>query len=501
MNNKNVNKNSTQEKALPDVFKELKEVQKRQIAEELKTRNIHKNDKFYKIKEGLKDYLIGTRFDGVYIPKITKHSRKPKKSKKINIKEIEKDTYDIDDINYINMYKKESSVHKFSAFGAVIGVLFLVLFFATIKGNYSFANSHEEEKVPIGNFEANENPIDLMGILSENMSEVVKKDISTEEEIITRVIEYVDNNQLPKAEQVIVQEGYDGTKDVTYIRSYENDELRDEKIIAEHVTLEPEKQVVEVGTSDYLLEKQAHIGDTVYTTQEVYLLYRPEEDSSSICKIYQYIDITLEEVLDGWCRINVDGFDGYIPNDTITTSALEPEIVEISRIQRIMVSLKFDMPLNKPSGLTREDFVKVLSNNPQDTNKIFEDNAELFYDIEQKYNVNGVLLAAMGIHESGWGTSKIANDKKNLFGYGAYDSSPYASAFEFETYGEGVELLAKVLSKYYLNEVGTEIYDGETAVGSFYNGPTVSGINTRYASDPDWAVKVFDKMQMLYEKL
>ena len=56
-------------------------------------------------------------------------------------------------------------------------------------------------------------------------------------------------------------------------------------------------------------------------------------------------------------------------------------------------------------------------------------------------------------------------------------------------------------TKYYLNEAGNEIYDGETAVASYYNGATVSGINVRYASDSDWAVKVFDKMQMLYEKL
>ena len=159
------------------------------------------------------------------------------------------------------------------------------------------------------------------------------------------------------------------------------------------------------------------------------------------------------------------------------------------------------MELNKPSGLIKDDFIKILSNNSQDVNKIFENNAELFYEIEQKYNVNGVLLAAMGIHESGWGTSKIANDKKNLFGYGAYDSSPYASAFTFESYEEGIELLAKVLSKYYLNEAGTPIYDEEKAVASFYNGPTLSGINVRYASDPEWAQKVFNKMKRLYEKL
>ena len=490
----NNNLNSNSNKQLPEVFKELKEAQRKQVAEEIKERNAHKKDKLYKVKQAIKDYLFGTRFDGIYIPKITlKHNKKRYES-------FEDFGY-VDDINYINMYRQKNNNHRFKAIGAGIGVLFLVIFFVGVKSTYSFAISHEEEKSPIGNFEENKNPIDLMNILSENMSEVVKKEISTEEEIISRAVEYIDNNQLPRAEQVVIEEGYDGTKDVTYIRSYENNQLTDEKVIAEHVTLEPYTKTIAVGTSEYLSDMRVHIGDTMYTTEEVYMLEKPEEGANSICKIYQYIDVTLEEVLSGWCRIKVDGYEGYIPDNTITSAALNPDIVETSRIQRIMVSLRFDMALNKPSGLTKEDFVKILSNNPQDTNKIFQDNAELFYDIEQKYNVNGVLLAAMGIHESGWGTSKIAMDKKNLFGYGAYDSSPYTSAFDFETYGEGVELLAKVLSKYYLNEAGTPIYEGETAMASFYNGPTVSGINVRYASDPDWAVKVFARMQMLYEKL
>lgn len=400
--------------------------------------------------------------------------------------------------NYQNPNKQLSQVFRELE---VLGVLLLVLFFVSIKVNYVFATTHDEEKNIIGNYEENENPIDLMDILSRNMSEVVKKDISTEEEIIEREVEYIENNQLPKDEQVVIEEGFDGIKDVTYIRSYENNELTDEKIISENVILLPSKRVVEVGTSEYLLEKKAHIKDIMYTIEEVYMMDKPEEDAESICKIYQYIDVKLEEVLPKWCKITVDGFEGYIPADTITSATLQPEIVEISRIQRIMVTVKFDMALNKPSGLTKKDFLKVLSNNLQDVNKIFEENAGLFYEIEQKYNVNGVLLAAIGIHESAWGTSKIANDKKNLFGYGAYDSSPYSSSFTFETYSEGIELLAKVLSKYYLNEAGNKIYDGETAVASYYNGPTVSGINVRYASDPDWATKVFNKMQMLYEKL
>ena len=61
--------------------------------------------------------------------------------------------------------------------------------------------------------------------------------------------------------------------------------------------------------------------------------------------------------------------------------------------------------------------------------------------------------------------------------------------------------MAKVLSKYYLNEPGTKIYDDEIAVGSYYNGPTVSGVNTRYASDEGWATKVYNTMVSLYDQI
>ncbi len=80
-------------------------------------------------------------------------------------------------------------------------------------------------------------------------------------------------------------------------------------------------------------------------------------------------------------------------------------------------------------------------------NKIFEDNYETFYNIDTKYKINGIFLASLGIHESAWGTSQIANDKKNLFGYGSYDATPYESSFEFTDYKDGIELFAKVNGK------------------------------------------------------
>ena len=74
-------------------------------------------------------------------------------------------------------------------------------------------------------------------------------------------------------------------------------------------------------------------------------------------------------------------------------------------------------------------------------------------------------------------------------------------SFEFYDYSEGIETVAKSLVKYYLNPAGTKIYDGETADGRYFNGPTVLGVNTRYATDKEWHQKVFKYMQTLYDRL
>ena len=158
------------------------------------------------------------------------------------------------------------------------------------------------------------------------------------------------------------------------------------------------------------------------------------------------------------------------------------------------------MALNKPSGLSLEQFKKVLTDS-KDVNNIFSENAEYFYYIEQQYNINGIFVAAIGLHESAWGTSKIAQNKKNLFGYGAYDSSPYSSSYSFDTYAEGIDLIARVLVKYYLNPNGTSIYNGEIASGKYYNGNTLTAVNKKYATDKNWANSVYKYMEYLYKKI
>ncbi len=109
-----------------------------------------------------------------------------------------------------------------------------------------------------------------------------------------------------------------------------------------------------------------------------------------------------------------------------------------------------------------------------------------FKKAEQKSGVNAYALTAIALHESGFGKSKIAKQKYNLFGFQAYDNSAYQSAKAFDSYEQGIFHVADYLKKNYLS-----------VDGKYYNGTTLSAIGKNYATDPKWAQKVEAIMKAL----
>ena len=104
---------------------------------------------------------------------------------------------------------------------------------------------------------------------------------------------------------------------------------------------------------------------------------------------------------------------------------------------------------------------------------------EAFVKAEEQYGINALVLAGICHLESGGGTSRIAQDKGNLAGLGAFDGSEYASAIRFNSREDSVMFLARLLAKDY------------APGGRFYGGShDLAGIGVRYASDPAWAAKV-----------
>lgn len=382
-------------------------------------------------------------------------------------------------------------------------IIFLLLLF--VSSNSIFAKDDlipvAKQEEPIA-FESNENAIDITNIIRENIGANKTKEVVNEEREIPFEVVKKESASLPKGEEVITQEGKNGKEQVTAVKTYSNNEFVEETITNRIKLEDYTPQIIEVGTSEFLAKHKVHIGDTMYATTTTLIRESPNSTAKEIDELKMYLDVKLLEMFgEDWCKVSLDGKEGFVESSKITSSTTTPTIVERNRKQRLLLTLEFNMPLNKPSGLTLKDFKKVLSGNSSDINKIFETHAEDFYEIEQKYNVNGIFLAAVAVHESAWGTSSISVDKKNLFGYGSYDRDPYNSSYVFEDYKEGIELVAKVFSKYYLNPSGTKIYDNEIAVATYYNGPTLSGVNIKYSTDEDWCIKVYRYMENFYNKI
>ncbi len=112
-----------------------------------------------------------------------------------------------------------------------------------------------------------------------------------------------------------------------------------------------------------------------------------------------------------------------------------------------------------------------------------------FVEAEKKYQVNAYYLIAHAAWESGWGNSRISREKNNIFGYMAYDNSPYNSAKGFKTKAESIDVVAQFISKQYLNEQGM-----------YFHGPTLQGMNVRYASDQNWNRGIAKVMVSLVKK-
>ncbi len=387
----------------------------------------------------------------------------------------------------------------------ILSLLYMVIFY-----NYYFERNSVYASETVSNeiraikiSEASK--VNIEEIIAQNAQDGKKEEYSVEETTLEYITKYRNNSSLPKGQMQVVQEGREGKQEITIKRIYQNEELIEEQQVASKVTKASISKIVEIGTANYTSNYKVKVGDTLYATSDrLAVMVEPNEQSQKIATLTKGNQLKLLEIKNEWYRISCGSTVGYVKAESTTyidSNKKEETKVETAKNKTQLISgLSFGMALNKPSGLTLEQFKKILTDN-KDTNKIFANNAEYFYYIEKQYNINGVFVAAVGIHESAWGTSKIARDKNNLFGYGAYDSNPYHGAYQFSDYSESIDLIARVFVKYYINPKGTSIYGGEKAAGTYYNGSTLSGINTRYASDKNWANGVYNHMKYLYNKL
>ena len=400
----------------------------------------------------------------------------------------------------------------------VYSILFVILIFLSIMCFRSFKVSEAtdvqeskqevKEEPKVLSMEENESVLDISSILKDNTKSPLKSSLITEQIDLDYNTDYKNNGELPQGTMQVIQEGIDGVQEIVIVKKFQGDEFISEERVGSKVIKNAVNKVVEIGTGSGVNNYKPKVGDTVYVTPASVSIRKATNKKADIVVTANKEDsVFIVEIVNDWFKVKFNNYVGYAPSNCFTNiNPKAPQLdnlvegVEYSK-EDLISTLDFNMELNKPSGLTLDQFKKILSGNSGDTNGVLASNAEYFYYIERQYNINGVYLAAMAIHEGGWGTSAISNDKKNLFGYGAYDSNPYEGAYSFDSYAAGIDLVARMLVKNYLNPAGTIIYEGQVAAGTYYNGPTLTGVNTRYATDKNWANAVFKWMTYLYNRL
>ena len=391
-----------------------------------------------------------------------------------------------------------------------IAIVIAIIFGIYLTKNVSYASEEQTRavavEIPITPQDKSQK-VNIDEIVENNTKEPKIEVLEQQEIDVEFTTQYIENASLAKGKIQVLQEGIDGKQNAVLKNIYEGDKLISSTQVSSRITRASVDKIVQVGTASYSNNYVPVVGDELQATSTTLSIrLNPDENSDKVITINKGDKVILKAKQNDWYYVSYDNYLGWAKADSLEyvdpngTGDGDENNVQYTK-EQLSQNYGFSMLLNKPSGLTLEQFKKIFENDSNDVNNVFKDNAEYFYYVEQQYNINGIFVAAVGIHESGWGTSNISKTKKNLFGYGAYDSDPSGSAYSFQSYSEGIDLVARVFVKYYLNPPGTPIYGGETATGTYFEGATLTAVNQRYASDKNWANAVFKWMTYLINKV
>lgn len=177
-------------------------------------------------------------------------------------------------------------------------------------------------------------------------------------------------------------------------------------------------------------------------------------------------------------EISVIAQEEQVPEE-IEEVVQEPVVVT-TPIEEVTISK--DMDLTVRTGLSRDDFILLISGVEQDTSNFFEENAGLIYDVCEKYQINEIFFCGLISAESGW---NIASNHRNTHNYISLMSGN--GLIKFASVEEGIEKAAQTLHDNYL-----------TQGGRFYYGTTLAAVKTKFCpASSTWVNLVFQRMDQI----
>lgn len=138
----------------------------------------------------------------------------------------------------------------------------------------------------------------------------------------------------------------------------------------------------------------------------------------------------------------------------------------------------------KASNTMTAEQIDEWINNTAPAGSLMRGQGDAFAKAAAESGLDARYLVSHAAHETGWGTSQIAKDKGNMYGIGAFDASPYSSAYGYDDTEAGIIEGAKWIAQNYANK-------GQDTLESMrYNNG-----QHEYATDPDWHTKIANIMQ------
>lgn len=204
--------------------------------------------------------------------------------------------------------------------------------------------------------------------------------------------------------------------------------------------------------------------------------------------VFENVGKAPDFLVQGKKYISYDGiyfYDGANPQDGIWNLTLD--LRENTKNRSLnknnpYYSYTKNLPFRTKTNYNAQDLDNYINSKTQPTSKL-RGLGKTFKECEEKYGVNATIALGVAINESGWGMSAIAQQKNNLFGLNAVDSSPGLSANEFATPEDSVRDFTKNwISNGYTNPRDSRNYGG-------FLGDKEFGANVKYASDPFWGEK------------
>jgi beta-N-acetylglucosaminidase len=255
--------------------------------------------------------------------------------------------------------------------------------------------------------------------------------------------------------------------------------------------------------STYSDVTETKITDTTFVTiGDLNLRTIPDPSSTIVTTIPNAkIVIATYKVSNGWYKVKYGNIMGYVSGSYIQQVKTGDPLTNRYSYQFV--------DLRSKSPVTAKQINDYIANYVKTKGKIsvLTGKGQTFIDAGNKYGVNALYLAAHAIHESAYGTSTISLGKYNLFGFGAYDASPFIASYRFSSVDLCIDYIAREIKSTYLNPNNWK-YNGAYLGFSTKDmnnkrlDTNSEGMNFYYASDPNWGMAIAQHMENIlpYEK-